>query len=71
MKKTNNKPFFFFPTGLLKFEKYIENVIPLFFYEDSICKCTTHTHEKSENKEQIWKDQIHTTDGSGHTQNFY
>ena len=30
-----------------------------------------HTHEKSENKEQIWKDQIHTTDGSGHTQNFY
>ena len=28
-----------------------------------------HTHEKSENKEQIWKDQIPTSDGSGNTWN--
>ena len=28
-----------------------------------------HTHEKSENKEQIWKDQIPTSDGTGNIRN--
>ena len=46
-KKPNNKPFFFFPTGLLKFEKYIENVIPLFFMKTQYANAP-HTRMKSQ-----------------------
>ena len=47
MKKKQIINLFFFPTGLLKFEKYIENVIPLFFMKTQYANAP-HTRMKSQ-----------------------